>query len=173
MGVRRFQRGIQKRKDQFDFRCPKGCGACLHGHGSYERYWHPERHDQVSVQRYRCSLCGLTISVLEAYLLPYRPIPVDRLEGFFDGQAGINDGLDPPPGALEEDCLRRAWLRLSTRTSRLQEVLGQLLPAFTKSPQALWLGLRRSLSSLRAILRDLAELGNTSLLGDYRCLRPP
>lgn len=125
------------------------------------------------MQRYRCPGCGLTISVLPADRLPYRALEGERLQSYFDAQAGIGKGPDPPPRQLEAGCLRRAWTRFQTRVSRLREAFGLLIESVISGPKHLWEQMRQAKSSLAAILGFLAQNRNLSLLGDYRCLRLP
>jgi hypothetical protein len=124
------------------------------------------------VQRFLCVICGHSVSVLPDTRLTYRPLEVGRLEGFFNTQAGIRCGLDPPPGLVEADCLQRAWDRLLTRVNTLKESFGQLLPSELHTAQQLWKELRCSMGSADQMLRFLARSCKRSLLGDYACLRP-
>jgi hypothetical protein len=96
-----------------------------------------------------------------------------RLEAFFDAQAGIRSGPDPPPGVLEAGCLRRAWARLQTRVSTLKEAFGLLLPSVVSGAGHLWKQMRLTKKTLAGILGFLGPTRNLSLLGDYRCLRLP
>jgi hypothetical protein len=112
------------------------------------------------------------VSVLPGTRLTYRPLPVGRLEGFFDTQAALRSGLDPPPGLVEAGCLRRAWDRFLTRVQVLQDSFGQILPSGPHTAQQLWKGLRRRVGSTEQMLRFLAQSCKRSLLGDYACLRP-
>jgi hypothetical protein len=125
------------------------------------------------VQRYWCPECELTFSVLAADRLPYRSLEGTRLESFFNTQAGIGSGPDPPPGQLEAGCLRRAWTRFQTRVSTLKEAFGLLIPSGIAGAAHLWEQMRLAKPTLAAILGFLAQSCNTSLLGDYRCLRLP
>ena len=127
----------------------------------------------MGVQRYWCPDCELTISVLPADRLPYRSVEGPRLEAFFNAQAGIGSGPDPPPGQLEAGCLRRAWTRFQTRVSTLKEAFGLLIPSGLSGVTQLWKQMRLAKESLAAILGFLAQTRNISLLGDYRCLRLP
>ena len=122
--------------------------------------------------RFLCAICGHTVSVLPATRLTYRPLEVERLQGFFDTQAGISSGLDPPLGLVEAGCLQRAWNRLLTRVDMLKDYFGQLLPSELRTAPQLWQALRRGVGSAEQILRFLARGCKRSLLGDYACLRP-
>lgn len=125
------------------------------------------------MQRYWCPGCGLTLSVLPVDRLPYRPLEGPRVEAYFNAQAGIGSGPDPPPGVLEAGCLRRAWTRFQTRASRLKEAFGQLIPSVISEAAHLWKQMRLAKETLAAILGFLAQSRNISLLGDYRCLCLP
>lgn len=125
------------------------------------------------MQRYWCPQCELTISVLPANRLPYRPLEAARVEAFFDARTEGGSGPDPPPAELEAGCLRRAWTRFRTRVSTLKEAFGLLIPSVISGPAHLWKQMRLAKGSLPSILRFLAQNCNLSLLGDYRCLRLP
>ena len=125
------------------------------------------------MQRYWCPECELTVSVLPAERLPYRPLEGQRVQSYFDAQAGIGSGPDPPPGVLEAGCLRRAWTRFQTRVSTLKEAFGLLIPSVLSGAAQLWEQMRLAKETLAAILGFLAQSRNISLLGDYGCLRLP
>ena len=145
----------------------------MHRHGCYHRYARPVGKERLAIQRYWCPDCELTISVLPVDCLPYRPLEGPRVQAFFDAQAGIGSGPDPPPGVLEAGCLRRAWTRFQTRVSTLKEAFGQLISSMISGPEHLWEQVRLAKETLAAILGFLAQSRNLSLLGDYRCLRLP
>jgi len=153
--------------------CLRGCLGRVHRHGCYPRYAQPSGADTFDVQRFWCPECGLTISVLPAERLPYRPLAGARLEAFFNEQAESGSGPDPPPAVLEAGCLRRAWSRFQTRVDRLKEAFGLLLTSVTDSAAALWKELRLAKGTLCGMLDYLAQTHKSSLLGDYQCLRLP
>ena len=152
--------------------CLRGCPGRVHRHGCYFRYARPSGEQSFGVQRFLCVECGLTISVLAADRLPYRPVEEPRLEAFFNEQAEAGSGPDPPPAQLEAGCLRRAWKRFQTRVRTLIEAFGLLID-ITDSAGALWKQMRLAKGTLPAILRYLAQGHKCSLLGDYQCLRVP
>jgi hypothetical protein len=173
---------MQFREDQLKGKrppCPRGCPGTVHRHGTYERYADPESDDpanpeEESIQRYRCHPCGLTLSVLPPHRLPYRPIRVERLEADFDRRAGIQtQGLDPPPRVVEAGCLQRAWNALTKRVTTLKGAFGQLIDSSVSNGASLWVSLRQSFDSVAKMLCFLSEHHRISLLGNYRCLRPP
>lgn len=124
------------------------------------------------MQRFLCPRCGYTVSVLPGTRLTYRSLAVERLQGFFDTQAEVRCGLDPPPGLIEAGCLDRAWNRFLTRVNVLQDTFGQMLPAGPLTGAQLWKELRLAVGPAEAMLRFLARSCKRSLLGDYACLRP-
>ena len=154
--------------------CPRGCPGLVHRHGCYERYADPEGVVEESIQRYRCSPCRLTFSVLPPHRLPYRPVRAERLQADFDQRAGIQtQGLDPPPRVVEAGCLQRAWSSLSARVHILKEAFGQLLDGTSSEVTSLWKSLRKAQSSVPRMLCFLSEHHPISLLGNYLCLPPP
>ena len=144
----------------------------MHAHGSYQRYDSTSNSVMIRVLRFLCYLCLRTISVLPDPLLPYWQVKVERLESFANRQAGVGPGPDPPPDAPEAEALRRAWARFAKRTGALRDRFGQLIESGVEVPSQLWIALRTAKQSLSAILLFLAQAHKTSLLGDYRCLRP-
>jgi hypothetical protein len=144
----------------------------VHRHGFYWRFCKPTGKERFRMQRFLCPRCGHTVAVLPGTRLTYRPLEVDRLQGFFDTQAEVRCGLDPPPGPIEAGCLDRAWNRFLTRVNVLQDTFGQMLPAGPHTGAQLWKELRLAVGSAEAMLRFLARSCKRSLLGDYACLRP-
>lgn len=146
----------------------------VHRHGSYERAADTHGDGKEKVQRYLCRVCGLTFSVLLPHRLPYRSVRAERLEADFDRRAGIRTQcLDPPPRLVEAGCLQRAWSALRTRLPTLKEAFGQLVSATSSEAASFWKSLRQSFDSVSSILCFLSRHHRISLLGHYRCLRPP
>lgn len=114
----------------------------------------------------------MTISILPAHLFPYRHIHVQRFEAFADRQAGVGQEPDPPPDGLEAAALHRAWARFAMRLAALRSCFGQLIASGVNDQAQLWIAMRQAKQSLAGILLFLTRSHNTSLLGDYLCLRP-
>jgi hypothetical protein len=112
--------------------------------------------------------------VLPPHRLPYRPVRAERMQADFDQRAGIQtQGLDPPPRVVEAGCLQRAWSALTARVTTLKEAFGQLVCSKISEVASLWASLRRVSNSVAKMLCFLSEYHRISLLGNYRCLRPP
>jgi len=143
----------------------------VHVHGAYSRYANCNDQQREAIARFLCVLCGHTLSVLPNHCLPYRAIGVALVEKHFDAQAQPETAPAPLVTQKEKGCLKRAWHRFGLRVTALTVVLGQMLQRRACAPKPCWSALRRQ-GNLAAILRQLARPFNTSLLHDYRCLRP-
>lgn len=143
----------------------------IHRHGSYKRNGNCDDKNPLIliIMRFLCVLCGHTFSVLPDDCLPYRAVPVPLAEKSFDAKA--NGTFQPPATEKEKGCLKRAWTRFSGRVEALLAVLGQMIRSVKPNAPELWNQLRRQ-GNLKAILHLLADPFKTSLLGDYRCLKP-
>lgn len=149
------------------------CGGCrrLWSNGGYHRNRGPAGSDQVFVSCYVCGQCGLTWSVIPEGMLPYRNLPVARLEELMDAKF-VSEEAHPPPTVLEESSVGRACENLSERLSYLCSLLGQQMPLeATTDLGCFWRALRK-LGSTGDILIRLARDFKTSLLMCYRSLQP-
>ena len=152
--------------------CAK-CGGCrtLWYNGRYPRNRCPEGSEKVFVRCFLCPQCGLTWSVIPEGMLPYRNLPVARLEELMDAEF-VGEGARPPPTVVEESSARRACKFLSERLSFLCGLLGQQMPLeATTDLGCFWRALRK-LGSTGDILVRLARDFKTSLLMCYRSLKP-
>lgn len=150
--------------------CPLDPKHSVHCHGGYFRS--ANCHEQTAskrVPRYLCYPCGHTISVLPEGCLPYRPVSVSQVQESFD--ARVLGTPEPPQPEQERGCLKRAWARFRQRVEALLAVLGQMIETVSPDASELWKLLRR-FGNLEAILHLLGRDFKTSLLGDYRCLKP-
>ena len=133
---------------------PEDCANCagkqkLHKNQTYQRNANPTGEDTVTVHCFRCPLCGQTISVIPAGMLPYRSLSVARLEDGLDARHGVprpvaGEGARPPPASeVERGCVERAEKNLLGRIPFLRGCLGQMLPMFDdKDLGGFWRALR-------------------------------
>lgn len=142
----------------------------VHKHDSYERYRKSEGSEKVSIEVFRCVLCGQYFSVLPDDMLPYRPIGVEKVEQHFDAEHTGAEGLQSCT-EIEKGCLERAAKSFAQHTQSLCNKLGQMIRSIRPDARELWRELRR-FGGLEKILRMLAEKFKTSLLRDYLCLKP-
>jgi hypothetical protein len=166
--------GVQTRKSLLNGdrpQCPIDPQHPIHCHGNYDRFANcHEKTKSKWIDRFLCYLCGHTISVLPDDTLPYRPISVAQLEASFDAKAAGQP--EPPASPVERGCLKRAWLRFHQRLNALTLLLGQMLQTRQSTDaKRIWPQLRR-LGNLDRILHLLGRKFKTSLLLDYRCLKP-
>ena len=143
----------------------------VHFHGCYERYARCDGDEKQDIGRFLCVHCGRTISVLPDRFLPYRPVSTTLVEQYFDAQTHPDKSPQPPATEKERGCLMRAWVRFGLRVIAIATVLGQMMQIRSRAPKPFWSALRRQ-GNLSSILLQLARPFNTSLLGDYLCLRP-
>ena len=149
--------------------CPKDPEQRVYRHGCYERYVDCNSQRRLRVERFLCPRCGRTLSVLPKSRLPYIALSTAMVEADFDARAS---GTDPPTASEKErGCLRRALDRLAGRVAPLCALLGQMIRPIKPSVCECWKALRE-LDNLEGIVLLLGQKFNTSLLADYRCLRP-
>jgi hypothetical protein len=167
---------MQLRSSSLHGRRPGRCPHCQHGklhrHGAYARHSQADGRadeDLETISRYFCPRCGRTCSVLPDDMLPYRSISASKTQKHFD--AVFNGGPAPPTTEKEGGCLERACKQFVERVTPLAKSLGQMIRVIRPTAQKLWQALR-SFGNLRKILCFLARDFKTSLLGDYRCLKP-
>lgn len=150
--------------------CPVDPTHPVNNHGHYLRYADCDSLVPLErILRFLCRPCGRTISVLPDSVLPYRPISTSLVEANFDAQAQAQP--EPPVTEKESGCLKRAWKRFQRRLVAHATALGQIVQIRDAAAKPVWLQLRR-LGNLPEILLRLSRSFNTSLLHDYRCLRP-
>lgn len=168
--------------------CPGG--QRLHRHGSYTRFADCSGQATLRIARFLCPRCGVTFSFLPPSHLPYRALPVARLEAGLDALSSspaasptaasppapsMGGGARPPPiSEVERGCFKRAVESLLRRIPVLRGCLGQQLPSALADDDlcGFWRALR-AVGRASDILLRLARDFKRSLLADYRCLRPP
>ena len=165
--------------------CPRG--QRLHRHGSYARFADCSGQATIRIRRFLCPRCGTTFSILPASHLPYRALPVARLQAGLDALCSspsasstlaapsMGEGARPPPiSEVEQGCFKRARECLLRRIPVLRGCFGQQLPSALADDDlcGFWRALR-AVGRAGDILLRLARDCKRSLLADYRCLRAP
>lgn len=151
--------------------CPN-CKRCkrLEAHGYYERGI-TDNGGQIiviSVRRFKCRNCDITISCLPSFALPYRLINCETTEQYFNGRTG-SASID-----RNKDLLRRYWLRFEHWSRNLRSIIGSGLgrsPPFEKA-KSLWLRLMAACITLSDCTCRLIQDFRTTCFGSYRCHQP-
>jgi len=123
---------------------------------------------EISVKRFECQYCGLTVSCLPDFAQPYRLINNATTQKFFGGERSSIDVL------RNIGNLRRYWKVFACNTGRLRRIFGCALGrAPPKEPATgLW---RRMLAKYRTLAnatRHLVREFKTTCFGQYRCHQP-
>ncbi len=145
----------------------EGCGRrdCFHRHGTYKRYvWYR----QVKVARFLCVLCRLTVSVLPAFVLPYRNRLVKNVDAYFMAADERRREMS------DMDMLRRYWRQWVGHLEAVQRDTGW--PAgerLKREPRAYWAQMRRAVGSMWAAQKHLIGCYGISLLRRYACHERP
>jgi len=141
------------------------CGQrdCFHRHGTYERYvWDK----QVKVARFLCGLCRLTVSLLPAFVLPYRNRLVEAVDRYFraDAQARVQ--------MADVDQLRRYWRQWIGHMGAVQrDTAWPPTRRLAREPQAYWEQMRQAAGTMEAAQSHLIGCYGISLLQRYDCHR--
>jgi len=162
---------------------PEDCAKCagkqkLHKHRTYQRHANSAGEDTAAVHCFRCPRCDLLIGIIPAGMLPYRSLPVARLEDRLDARHGLvrpvaGEGARPPPASeVERGCVERAEKKLLGRIPFLRGCLGQMLPMLDDNDLGGFWRALRMIGRLGEILLHLAAKFKTSLLACYRSLKP-
>lgn len=148
---------------------PERCRGCesegsFHRHGTYERYIEETRR---KVARFICARCRLTVSVLPAFVLPYRPRLLADAERYF--AAGDAERAN----VSHADTLRRYWRQWCIWYVQFQ--MRTCWPpggAAAREPRAYW----RQLHAWRELARTQAQAVSRyglSILRRYACHQVP
>jgi len=144
----------------------ESCGerGCFHRHTTYERYFGAERRE---VARFLCVLCGLTVSVLPAFVLPYRSRLVEAVDRYFMAEHADRVEMS------DADLLRRYWLLWVAHMASVQCDTGWPPVRLAREPRAYWRQMREAAGSMVKAQCYLLEHYGVSLLRRYACHRAP
>ncbi len=131
----------------------------FHRHAKYKRY--VSRH-QIEVVRFRCKHCGLTVSMLPDFALPYRYQSLDATDAYFQASDEERRNM------ANADLLRRYWRRWTRHYLMLQRCLDGVVGRLSRAALGYWRWLSRGGGLARRHVEAIARYG-LSLLGRYRC----
>jgi hypothetical protein len=148
---------------------PEECGRCkargsFHRHGTYRRYIQEE---QRKVARFLCKVCHLTVSVLPAFVLPYRPRLVEEVQRYFEA---------PDEQRREQsyaDTLRHYWRQWCTHWPVLQQAGWPVVRPLGREPRSYWRQVRAVAGGVARAQVELVSRYGLALLRRYACHRAP
>jgi len=144
---------------------PVVCPACnrqggFYRHGTYERYVSRYR---IKVARFRCKHCGLTVSMLPDFALPYRYRSLDETDVYFRASDEQRRNMS------DAELLRRYWRRWVQHSPTLQRFIGGASGGLERDPLKHWRYLISKAGGLATEHGRLIKGYGLSLLGRYRC----
>lgn len=123
---------------------------------------------EIKVRRFECQYCGVTVSCLPSFALPYGLVNSKTTENFFYGKT---DGLDVQ---RNWELLKRYMRRFERWAPELRKIIGN---AFGRGPprekaKALWRRIMAACKSLSRCTSRLIKEFRTTCFGTYRCHQP-
>jgi hypothetical protein len=137
---------------------------CFHRHGMYWRYVQEAR---CKVARFLCKFCQLTVSVLPAFVLPYRPRLVAEVDRYFEATAEVRREQS---GA---DTLRHYWRQWCAHAAAVRQTGWPAVRPLARDPIEYWRQLRKTAGSVACAQVQLVRRFGLSLLRRYSCHRVP
>jgi len=130
-------------------------------------YWRYVQEARRKVARFLCKVCRLTVSVLPAFVLPYRSRLVSEVDRYFTAMKAERRNL---PWA---DTLRHYWRQWCGHAPALRRTGWPAVRPLAREPRAYWRQVGTAAGSLlRAQVQVVGRYG-LSLLRRYRCHRVP
>jgi hypothetical protein len=131
-------------------------------------YWRYVQETRRKVARFLCKVCRLTLSVLPAFVLPYRPRLVAQVDRYFEAR---DEARPEQSGA---DTLRRYWREWCAHWPALQRQSGwPAVRPLQRDARGYWGQLRAVDGGLARTQLQLASRFGLSLLRAYACHRAP
>jgi hypothetical protein len=122
---------------------------------------------RIFVRRFRCRLCGKTVSILPSFAQPYRLVLNGAISEFFDGALGANSLSWLP-------LLKQYWNRFANWLPEIEPFLKAMAARSPPHPNAegWWAVLVAVLGNLEKITTALVSQYGVTLFGRYRCHSP-
>lgn len=123
---------------------------------------------EMSVARFECSACGVTVSLLPDFAQPFRMVNSKTTEKFFNGDRESADVQ------RNMDNLRRYWRRFVNMAGLMRQIVGSSLGrASPKEPAAgLWQRILAKYRTLANATHRLVSDFRTTCFGKYHCHQP-
>ena len=147
--------------------CPQcGQSQVLAAHGYYRRHTTDQngRPTEIRVRRFRCKVCGSTLSCLPSFAQPYRLLSSATVERGFRGDV---DGLDV---SRNGELLRRYWRRFKEKCQSVGRLLG-LDAIGTALASRVWAAVLQTAEGFGEATQHLVSKFMTTCFGQYRCHR--
>ena len=139
-------------------RCRKGR---FHRHGTYWRYIEKKH---VRVTRFLCAVCGLTVSMLPMFVLPYRNQLVETVDRYVRAEHEVRIEMS------DGDVLRRYWRQWVGHVEALQrDTAWPPERPLAREPKAYWKQMGGTAGNMPAAQKHLTECFGVSLLRRYAC----
>jgi hypothetical protein len=148
---------------------PDVCERCkkerFHRHGTYWRYIEKKH---VRVARFLCAVCGLTVSMLPMFVLPYRNQLVEAVDRYFRAENEVRIEM------RDGDVLRRYWRQWVGHVGSLQrDTAWPPERPLAREPRGYWQQMGRAAGNMQAAQRHLTGCFGASLLRRYACHKKP
>jgi hypothetical protein len=137
---------------------------CFHRHGVYWRYVLEVRR---KVARFLCKACRLTVSVLPAFVLPYRCRLIEEVDRYFDA---TDAERREQSGA---DTLRHYWRQWCGHAAALRQTGWPAVRPLAREPLMCWRQLRTAAGNMACAQVQMVSRFGLSLLRRYACHRVP
>ena len=145
--------------------CERCKDGCFHRHGTYWRYVQKKH---VKVARFLCAVCGLTVSMLPMFVLPYRSRLVEAVDRYF--RAGHEARIEMGDG----DLLRRYWRQWVGHVESLQrDTAWPPIRPLAREPRAYWKQMDKAAGDMQGAQKHLTGCYGASLLRRYLCHEKP
>ena len=122
---------------------------------------------RIFVRRFRCCICGRTVSILPAFVQPYRLVLNSTINEFFGGTLGAT-ALSWLP------LLQQYWNRFTKWIPEINRIIKSVVERSPPHPDAAgwWQVIVAAFGDIEKITGTLVSSFGVTLFGRYRCHSP-